>query len=89
MAVRFSSGTSWLIEFVLQIWQMPKNETVKMVSRDIPLVPNRIPSVFKRSQRPPAAAEDDDGQTQVIEKAREVRRRARDSTQLWTVVRWM
>lgn len=48
---------------------------MKIVPRDIPLVPNRVASVFKQKQTTVASSEqssEDDGETQVIEKAREV-----------------
>ena len=54
---------------------MPKNETVKIVPRPVPLVPNRVASVFKQKQSAVVAeANEDDGETRVIEKLREVRK---------------
>ena len=52
---------------------MPKNETVKIVARDIPLIPNRVASVFKQKQTAVSnESSEDDGETQIIEKIREV-----------------
>ena len=52
---------------------MPKNDSVKIVSREVPLVPNRVASVFKQKQTAVNNdASDDDGDTQIIDKFREV-----------------
>ena len=58
---------------MLQIWQMPKNDSVKIISRDVPLLQNRVASVFMQKQTAVNNdSSEDDGDTQIIEKVREV-----------------
>ena len=57
----------------LQIWQMPKNDSVKIIPREEPKDPKRVASVFMQKQTAVNNdATDDDGDTQIIEKVREV-----------------
>ena len=53
---------------------MPKNDSVKIIPREEPKVPNRVASVFMQKQTAVNnEASDDDGDTQIIEKVREVK----------------
>ena len=52
---------------------MPKNDSVKIIPREVPLDQKRVASVFMQKQTAVNNdASDDDGDTQIIEKVREV-----------------
>ena len=52
---------------------MPKNDSVKIIPREEPKDPKRVASVFMQKQTAVNNdATDDDGDTQIIEKVREV-----------------
>lgn len=56
---------------VLQVWQVPRNDSIGIVPRDLPLVPIRVASVFA-TKEPSEVREPDDGDVSILEKFREV-----------------
>ena len=53
-----------VIFYVTQIWQIPGEPDVKIVPREVPIVPKRVASVFAVKD------EEDDGETTIIDKER-------------------
>lgn len=52
---------------------MPRNDNVKILPRDLPLVPVRVASVFAEKGKSEEKDELDDGETHILDKVRIVR----------------
>ncbi|XP_025107191.1 protein polybromo-1-like isoform X11 [Pomacea canaliculata] len=54
----------------IKVWQVPRNDSIGIVPRDLPLVPIRVASVFA-TKEPSEVREPDDGDVSILEKFRE------------------
>ena len=58
--------------FIFQIWQMPKNESIKIVPREEVLSAVRVASVFADKMREDDLSDVEDGLPMILDRRREV-----------------